>query len=153
VASIQQRRDNSVVAPTASSVPHPLPALPLPGELFAADRLQPSPTPQRKASSPFDQTSGREDCAAFASLPGRTAQGTRSLCRQGSKDGTFMLRPTLQVPAYHDPRSILLCLIGILFHYEENTLIWTYNKSAREPGLGSRTINEAVHSNGYNVRI
>ena len=54
-----------------------------------------------------------------------------------SRDGTYMLRPILKLPAYHVPQSTHLCLIGISFHYEQNILIWTYNKSARKSALGA----------------
>ena len=66
-----QRLDTFAAAPAALQVSHPLLAQPLPAELFAAGRLRPSPTPQQKAASPPDQTSGREGCAALVSPPDR----------------------------------------------------------------------------------
>src|SRR5580692_11319525 len=64
-----QHRDTPATASAAPGVSYPVPVPPLPAGPFAADRPQLSPTPQQKASSPSDRTSGREDCAALALSP------------------------------------------------------------------------------------
>src|ERR1017187_9054923 len=67
--STPQRRDTRATASTDPEGLHPAPALQLPAEPFAAGRLQPSPNLRRKAASPPDRTSDREDCGALAWPP------------------------------------------------------------------------------------
>src|SRR5580700_9050150 len=64
-----QHRDTPATASAAPGLSHPVPVPPLPAGPFAADRPRPFPTPQQKASSPPDRTSGREDCVALVFSP------------------------------------------------------------------------------------
>src|ERR1700739_4429325 len=64
-----QHRDTPPTASVTPGVSHPVPVPPLPAGPFAADRPQPSPTPQQRAAFPPDRTSGREGCAALVFSP------------------------------------------------------------------------------------
>src|SRR6516164_5967751 len=64
-----QHRDTPATASAAPGVSYPIPVPPLLAVPFAADRPRPFPTPQQRAASPPDRTSGREDCVALVFSP------------------------------------------------------------------------------------
>src|ERR1700722_6948513 len=64
-----QHRDTLATDSATPGVSHPVPVPPLPAGPFAADLLQPFPTPRQRAASPPDRTSGRAGCAALVFSP------------------------------------------------------------------------------------